>query len=173
MTKKPGRKKKGNIIVLIDYDNISSALSERQLKLDFADLMIQSSNLGKVDFALIFTPLGSYHTLPKVNNLGYEIIICQKINSNHSEKREDKVDSRMAMIGKSFLAYKEITHVVLMTHDKHSIELASEVIKSGKQLVYFALKENMGQELKEFIDAYNISVYPLPSKQRLGLRSLV
>lgn len=166
-----GRPKKRRIVALIDYDNISSALAKYKLKLNFADLMLQMTNLGKVDFALVFIPYSSYHYLTKINNLGYELVVCQKMDPlQEAEKREDKVDSRMAMVGKSFLEYKEITDVILITHDKHSIELASEVIKAGKGLIYFSLEDDMGEELLDFIKSYDITVYPPPSIEKTSLK---
>ena len=163
--------KKRRIIAFIDYDNVNSVLANYQLKLNFADLMLQMTNLGKVDFALVFIPYSSYHYLTKINNLGYELVVCQKMDPmQDAEKREDKVDSRMAMVGKSFLEYKEITDVILATHDKHSIELASEVIKAGKGLIYFALENDIGEELKDFIKSYDINIYPPPATEKVSLK---
>lgn len=168
-----GRPEKRRIVALIDYDNINSALANYKLKLNFADLMLQMTNFGKVDFALVFIPYSSYHYLPKINNLGYEMVVCQKMDPlQDAEKREDKVDSRMAMVGKSFLEYKEITDVILMTHDKHSIEFASEVIKAGKGLIYFALEDNMSEELNDFIKSYNIAVYPPSATKKTSFLKL-
>lgn len=166
-----GRPKKRRIIALIDYDNISSALANHQLKLNFADFMLQMTNIGKIDFAFVIIPYSTYHYLPKINNLGYELVVCQKMDPlGEAEKREDKVDSRTALIGKSFLEYKEITDVILATHDKHSIELASEVIKSGKGLIYFALENEMGEELLDFIKSYDITIYPPPGIEKTSLK---
>jgi len=133
--------------------------------------MLQMTNLGKVDFALVFIPYSSYHYLTKINNLGYELVVCQKMDPlQDAEKREDKVDSRMAMVGKSFLEYKEITDIILATHDKHSLEFASEAIKAGKGLIYFALENDMGEELKDFIKAYDVAVYPPPGAEKPSLK---
>ncbi|MBU4224173.1 NYN domain-containing protein [Patescibacteria group bacterium] len=164
-------KKRRILIAFIDYDNVDSQMRKHNESLDFAELMKQFLEIGEVDFAAIFVPFGSYHSLPKVNNLGFEIVVCQKMDSlADSEKREDKVDSRMAIMGISFLRYKEITDFVILTHDKHIIELASEVIKKRKTLTFFAYTKEMGRELKDFVENFGIAVRPLPAKPRLLLR---
>jgi hypothetical protein len=83
-----------------------------------------------------------------------------------SEKREDKVDSRMALMAKNFLSYEDITDVVIMTHDRHSIEMAAEAFKDGKKVSYFAIKDEMARDLQEFIEEYNINVFSIPAKDR-------
>lgn len=165
-----GRKKKRRLIVLIDYDNVDGCLRRFSGSLDFAELMKSLTEIGEVDFALIFMPFTAYHSLPKINNLGFEIVVCQKMDGQTSEKREDKVDSRIALTGMNFLKYKEITDFVILTHDKHSIELASEILKKGKILTFFACVECMGRELKEFIENCQIKIIPLPAKPRPGLK---
>lgn len=164
-------KKRRRLVAFIDYDNIDSNLRKHEQRLDFVELMRQFTEIGEVDFAAIFVPFGSYHSLPKVNNLGFEIIVCQKMDSlADSEKREDKVDSRMAIMGMNFLRYKEITDFVILTHDKHILELVSEIIKKRKKLTFFACPECIGRELKEFIEDFEIEVWILPAKPRLLLR---
>lgn len=166
---------KDRIVAFIDYDNMDSVMRDYdKTKLDFTALMEEFLKIGRIDFAFLFIPYATYHSLPQVNNLGFEIIVCQKIMAgDQPDKREDKVDSRMAMVGKSFLGYEEISDVVILTHDKHSVEFASEVIKAGKRLTYFAIKDKMGKELQDFTDAYNIPVISPPSKPRPSLESLI
>lgn len=161
-------KKENKLLVLIDHDNIDGHLRGHGLRLDFSGLMRELLKIGKVKHTLLFIPFGSYHGLPSdINNLGYEIIVCQKMDiSGDSEKREDKVDSRMALMAKNFLDYSEITHVVILTHDKHSIEVSSEIVKEGKTPIYFAIENEMAGELREFIKKYRIKVNPLPKKAR-------
>lgn len=164
-------KKIKRLVALIDYDNVDSQMRKRGDRLDFAELMKQFLEFGEVDFARVFIPFGSYHSLPRINNLGFEIIVCQKMDFLvDSEKREDKVDSQMAVTGMNFLRYKEITDFIILTHDKHIIELASEVIKKRKKLTFFAYPEDMGRELKEFIENYRVVVKPLSAKPRLLLK---
>lgn len=163
-------RKRRRLIVLIDWDNIDSQMRKRSERLDFAELMKQFLEFGEVDFAIVFIPFGSYHSLSRINNLGFEIIICQKMDGQTSEKREDKVDSRIALAGMNFLKYKEVTDFVILTHDKHIIEIASEIIKKRKILTFFAYPEDMGRELKEFIENYEVVVRPLPAKPRLFLK---
>lgn len=137
-------------------------------KIDFSKLMTDLLKIGMVKHVFLFIPFGSYHDLPpNINNLGYEIIVCQKMDKiSDSEKREDKVDSRMSLLAQNFLGYEDITDVVIMTHDKHSIELASEAVKGRKNVIYFAIEDEMARELKKFIEDYNINVYPVPKKDR-------
>ena len=159
--------KKG-LLVLIDYDNIDSHLMSHGRRIDFSKLMIDLLKIGKVKHVFLFIPFGSYHGLPpNINNLGYEIIVCQKMDMiDDSEKREDKVDSRMALMAKNFLSYEDITDVVIMTHDRHSIEMAAEAVKDDKIVSYFAIKNEMARDLQEFFEEYNINVYPIPTKER-------
>lgn len=169
-------KRRGNgglVVALIDSDNVDGVLRDSKKKLDFYKLMKEFLKLGKIHFVFLFIPFGSYHSLPRVNNLGYEIVVCQKMDTKtkEPEKREDKVDSRMAMVGRNFLDCQEVGTIVLLTHDKHSLELAGEVLKKGKRLIYFADRESVSTspELKAFWDGYEIEVYPLPSKNREGI----
>ncbi len=164
------KKRRRRLVAFIDYDNIDSNLRKYEQRLDFVELMKQFLEIGEVDFAAVFIPFGSYHSLPKINNLGYEIIVCQKMDDfilEPREKKEDKVDSRMAIMGMNFLRHKEITDFVILTHDRHSVEIASEAIKSKKKLTFFAYHEDMGRELKEFVENYKVAVWPLPAKPRL------
>lgn len=161
------RKKEKNLLVLIDYDNIDSRLMNREKKLDFAELMIMLVEIGKVKHAFVFMPFQSYHGLENINNLGYEIIICQKMDILvETGKREDKVDTRMQMLAEDFLDYKEITDVVILTHDRHSIETASKAVKHKKIVSYFAIKNEMAKQLQDFIKNYKLEVYELPTKNR-------
>lgn len=163
-------KKRKRLVAFIDYDNVDSQMRKRNESLDFVILMKALTEIGEVDFAAVFIPFGSYHSLPRINNLGFEIIVCQKMDDfvlEPREKKEDKVDSRMAIAGMNFLQYKEVTDFVILTHDKHVIEFASEIIKRKKKITFFARYEDMGRELKDFIENYEIKVWPLPAKSRL------
>ncbi len=158
---------KRKFLVLIDYDNIDSQLRDKEMAFDFAGLMLELIKLGKVKHAFLFIPFESYYGLENINNLGYEIIICQKTDRlSDSDKREDKVDSRIQLITASFLEYDEITDIVILTHDKHSIETASEAIKAGKKITYFAMKDKMAKQLLDFLKKYKMEVKELPTKNR-------
>ncbi len=167
-SRKKKENKRNGLLVFIDYDNIDSHLMNHGKKIDFSELMMDLLKIGKVRHIFLFIPFGSYHGLPpNINNLGYEIIVCQKMDRiDDPEKREDKVDSRMALMSKNFLSYEDITDVVIITHDKHSIEMASEAVKGGKNVIYFAIKDEMARELQEFTEDYDINVLPVPTKGR-------
>lgn len=168
--RKKKKDRKRGLLVLIDYDNIDSHLMMHNQRIDFSELMMDLLRIGKVKHVFLFIPFGSYHGLPpNINNLGYEIIVCQKMDKiriDDLDKREDKVDSRMALMAKNFLDYNDITDIIIMTHDKHSIELAAEAIKGDKEVSYFAIKEEMGRDLQDFIEEYNINVFPIPTRER-------
>lgn len=166
-------KKRRRLIAFIDYDNVDSNLRKYEQRLDFVELMKKLLEIGEVEFAIVFIPYGSYYSLPNINKLGFEIVVCQKLDEFglfESEKREDKVDSRMAMIGKTFLEYKEITDVVFLTHDWHSNELFSECVKKRKKITFFANSSDMKFVLRELLEDFGIAVKPLPAKPRLLLR---
>lgn len=164
-------KKRRRLIAFIDYDNVDSWMRKHNETLDFVGLMKEFKKIGEVDLALVWIPFGSYHSLPRINDLGFEVIVCQKLDDfmfEPREKKEDKVDSRIAIAAAAnFLRYCEITDFVFLTHDKHIVELASEMIKKNKKLIFFAYFEHMRWELKEFIANYEIQVRPLPAKPRL------
>lgn len=165
-------KKRRRLIAFIDYDNIDSNLRKYEQRLDFIELMKQFLEIGEVEFAIVFIPYGSYYSLPNINKLGFEIMVCQKLDELslvEPEKREDKVDSRMAMIGKTFLEYKEITDVVFLTHDWHSNELFSECLKKRKRITFFANPNDMKFVLRELLENFGIEIRPLPAKPRLML----
>lgn len=161
--------KKKRCAVAIDFDNINSLLSASGKQFDFSGFINELLRLGfAIDSLRVFIPHISYHALPaNINNLGYEIVVCQKLDVNYtSEKREDKVDSYMFMSLRNFLEYEEITHVIILTHDKHSIELLSEAVKKGKKVIYFGEKEKMNFRLVDVINQFDIPVFPVPSKEK-------
>lgn len=156
-------------VVAIDYDNVSSALKNKDEQLDFSGLILKLVAGFSIDAIRLFIPYPTFHLLPpNVNALGYEIVVCQKMGG--SEKREDKVDSYMYTSMRNFLEYKEVKAVIILSHDKHSLELLSEAVKKGKEVVYFAEEDQFGAELKGIISEYDIKVYPLPAKERRHLR---
>ena len=166
---KPIKAKKA--VVAIDFDNIYSLLNQYKKDFDYAGFILEiTEKLGlEMDAIRIFTPYDSYRLIPEsANALGYEIVVCQKMDSNRANlwKREDKVDSYMFMSLRNFLEYPQVTHVVILSHDKHSIELLSQAVMKRKKVIYFADKNKMRVELLDVIDKFNIPVYPLPSKDK-------
>lgn len=161
-------KYKKRCVVAVDYDNIYSALRSDGKEIDFVGFIGEVVKIGQIDALKIFIPYNSYHLLPNVNNLGYEVVICQKLGEfiDVREKREDKVDSYMYMSLRNFLEYEEITHVVIATHDKHSMELMSEAVKKRKKVILFGDKNKMNYKLVEVIEQLKIQIFPLPSKER-------
>jgi len=159
-------------VVAIDWDNIRSYLRDIGRQFDFAGFFkVLTNDFGfKIGDLRLYMPYGAYYELPNnVNRLGFSIEICQKLDEFiTSEKKEDKVDSVMATVVGRFLHYQEITHVIILTHDIHSNELVIESLREGKKVIFFADKKRMKPELVEVIDKFEISVYPLPSKDKQG-----
>ncbi len=158
-------------VIAIDFDNIYSYLKDNNKVFDYAGFVLKiTEEFGfEIDTLRIFTPYDSYRLIPdSANSLGYTIEICQKMDHPDESvwKREDKVDSYMYMSLRNFLEYPQITHVVILSHDKHSIELFSQAVLKRKKVIYFADKNKMKVELLDVIDKFKIPVYPLPSKDK-------
>lgn len=158
-------------VIAIDFDNIYSYLKDNNKVFDYAGFVLELTEkfCFEIDILRIFTPYDSYRLIPdSANSLGYTIEICQKMDHPNESvwKREDKVDSYMYMSLRNFLEYPQITHVVILSHDKHSIELFSQAILKRKKVIYFADKNKMKVELLDVIDKFKIPVYPLPNKDK-------
>ena len=161
--RKKERSPRISVIAFIDFENAKFTLRDDGQKIDMAGLMLALREIGPVRFALIFVPFGTFNTLPpQTNNLGFDIVVCQKAGQE-GEKREDKVDAHISIWASKFLQDEDVSHIVLVTHDRHSLDIAREVIKSGKQLIYFGDEGKMNPELRNFIREFAVPVHSVPS----------
>ena len=164
-------KRRKRVVIAIDFDNIFSYLKKRNKVFDYAGFVLEiRKKFGfEIDALRIFAPYDSYRDIPEnANGLGYIIEICQKMDHPDENvwKREDKVDSYMYMSLRNFIEYPQITHVVILSNDKHSKELLTQSILKDKDVIYFADKNEMNVEILDIIDKFKIPVYPLPSKDK-------
>lgn len=158
------KKKTKKIIVLIDLENISQHAVEKGQIVDFEALRNFSLSFGEIIFSFIFLPDHYVYSLPNnLNDLGFEIILCQKIVEG-SDKPEDTVDLRIIQCGMKFIDFPEITDIVIVGHDKHMVHLIKEAKNRGKKISLIGTEKIAGT-LKRIVDIKNIHDLPLKNKE--------
>ena len=158
--------KKRKIVAFVDYENIASAAIEEGKILDFKKLRSELLKIGKIEFAFICIPADRIYGLPIGNggviDLGFHILLCPK-RRIESDKLEDSVDIHIIQAGLKFLGYNEITDVVIVSNDRHMIELAKEVQNSRREVIIFST-DKISSALKRVVGQANIRPAPLQSK---------
>lgn len=132
---------KKRLVVLFDYENI--ILQPNFETVDFKQLQKRLLEISEISFAFIFVPFHCVYNLlrDRVNDFGFEIIVCQKRNKFETGVLEDTVDIDIIRMGIKFLNYVEITDIVIVSGDAHMIELVKEVKNKGKRIHIFGTNE--------------------------------
>ncbi|MBI4692352.1 MAG: NYN domain-containing protein [Candidatus Terrybacteria bacterium] len=155
-----GKKKRKKIIALIDFENISRHAVDQGKIIDFKKLHQLLSEFGEIVFAFVFIPDHYVYSLPDdLNNLGFEIILCQKMKDD-SDKLEDTVDINIIQTGMKFCLFDEITDIVMVGHDRHMTYLIKEA-KNRKKVASVIGTEKISSILKQVVDIKNIYDLPL------------
>lgn len=144
-------KKQKRVIVLYDYENID--LQPNFKVVDFKKLREKILEIGQIDFAFVFIPQHCIYDVmrKKINDEGFEIIVCQKKSKQETGKLEDTVDIDLIRIGMRFLEYNEITDMVIVSGDEHMIELVKEAHKRNKKVHIYGT-EQISSALKDLIE---------------------
>ena len=146
--------KKGRLVVLIDYENIARSLIEKGMILDIKELRNFLKKMGEVLFAFIFVPDHYVYSLPEdLNNLGYQIVLCQKLKGFDRDK--DMVDAQINLIGSVFCQFSEITDIVIVSNDADMVRLAGMAELRGKRVHVFGT-EKISSVYKRVVDVENI-----------------
>lgn len=151
---------KERVVVLIDYENIFLSAAEKGKIVDFEKLHNFLLEFGEIISAFVFVPDHCIYSLPdNLNELGFEIILCQKRKID-SEKLEDRVDISLIKMGMKFCYFKEITQVVVVTNDGHMSELIS-IAKNMKKTVSLFGTNKISYVLTKIVALENIHEVPL------------
>jgi uncharacterized LabA/DUF88 family protein len=152
--------KKERVVVLIDYENISLSAADKGKIVDFEKLHNFLLEFGEIISAFVFVPDHCVYSLPdNLNELGFEIILCQKRKIG-SEKLEDRVDISLIKMGMKFCYFKEITHVVVVTNDGHMSEPISFAKNMKKKVSLFGTSK-IAYILTKIVTLENIHEIPL------------
>ena len=158
--------KKRKVVAFVDYDNIASAAIEEGKIIDFRKLRNELLKIGKIEFAFICIPADRVYNLPIGNggviDLGFHILLCPK-RSIESDKLEDSVDIHIIQSGLKFIDYEEITDVVIVSNDRHMIELAKQAQNYGKKVSLFGT-DKISSMLKRVVGQANVRPAPLQMK---------
>ncbi|KKR88900.1 MAG: hypothetical protein UW50_C0001G0021 [Candidatus Wolfebacteria bacterium GW2011_GWA1_44_24] len=152
-------KKNRQMVVLIDYENISrQAIMEGKI-LDFKKFRDELLEIGNIDFAFVFIYPDMFYGLPEITDLGFEIIACPK-RTVETYKIEDTVDIHIIRIGLKLLRYKEITDIVIVSNDRHMAEIIKEAKNHGKTVHLFGTK-SVSSSLKKILESSDLKEIPL------------
>lgn len=133
--------KKCRIIVIVDYENI--VLGPDFKKINFQKLREKILEIGSIDFAFVFIPPHCSDSLlrEKINNEGFDIIICSKQSKEVVDIIEDTVDIEMIRFSFKFSQYDEITDIIIISDDKHMREAEREIKNKGKKVHRWGKKD--------------------------------
>jgi len=157
-------KERKRVVAFIDFENINKTATEQGKVIDYEKLIEMIRGYGEVIFADIYIPENYFsfieRTQVNLNLLGFRIICCKKMTEG-SNKTEDTVDINLIKDGMKILElFQNLTHFVIIGHDKHMIHLATEAQNRGKELVIIGT-EKISHLLKRVVERSKIQRLPV------------
>lgn len=158
---------KRRVVILLDYENLSIAITSRSLLLDVKELIsFCVKNIGTVLASFVFLPVSPniIDTVREYHGAGFFTVVCPKLQGEPPLKEKDLVDSIMIDFAKRMLDENhEVTDVVILTHDGDFVPLVNFLRARGKivSLGVFE-KEKISRELQRLVGFK--SIFEVPTK---------
>lgn len=157
------RRHRKKVIAFVDLENITQTVVEKGKIIDFEKLGEFIRTFGEIVFADIYLPENYFDFIRSdfynLNLLGFRIICCKKM-ADGSDKIEDTVDINMIKDGMKYLEIApDITHLVIVGHDKHMAHLINEAKNRNKEVIIIGTDE-ISSVLKKVVSIDKIKLLP-------------